>query len=468
MRVGSLFSGYGGLDMACEAAFGAETAWVSDINPGACKILAHRYPDIPNIGDITKVDWNAVEPVDVLAGGFPCQDVSHAGKRAGLRPDTRSGLWSQMAYAVSILRPRYVVAENVRGLLSAAAHSSLEPCPWCVGGSGDGEPDLRALGCVLGDLAELGYNAQWMGLRAADVGAPHGRFRVFVVATDTQVSIGRSRQLDVTSIRSQGNRKSGGCSAVQDADLAARSERWQSAPGQEEVGRSRTHAGGRGGAPAAYAVEEPILACTNCSITLGEGIIAAWCPSGIHAYCDLCDGRGRPYNWDPCTNPAAADASSERHGRREDSRALGLVDGGAEGEARERERTWTVASDRGVEVAADTDSAGRGQLGRIERVERDTHGRSGADVAWGNYEPAIRRWERITGRVAPSPTETSARDAQRLSPGFVEWMMGLPAGWVTEVPDLGRNAQLKALGNGVVPQQAYAALTSMLATEVAA
>lgn len=137
MRTGSLFTGYGGLEMAVNAFLGAETAWLSDIDPGACKILAHHWPDVPNIGDITAVDWAAVEPVDILTGGFPCQDVSHAGKRAGLRPDTRSGLWTHMAYAVSQLRPRYIIAENVRGLLSARAASNVEPCPWCLGGAAD-------------------------------------------------------------------------------------------------------------------------------------------------------------------------------------------------------------------------------------------------------------------------------------------------------------------------------------------
>jgi hypothetical protein len=83
-------------------------------------------------------------------------------------------------------------------------------------------------------------------------------------------------------------------------------------------------------------------------------------------------------------------------------------------------------------------------------------------IAWGPYESAIRRWERVLGRPAPAPTEPSARGTQRLSPTFVEWMMGLPEGHVTNVPKLTRNEQLKALGNGVVPQQAYAALSLML------
>lgn len=118
---------------------------------------------------------------------------------------------------------------------------------------------------------------------------------------------------------------------------------------------------------------------------------------------------------------AATDASGERHGRGQDSRGVGRMDGAHEESAPERERS------------------------RTKPVDRDA-------PAWGRYEPAIRRWERITGRRAPRPVESD-----RLSVRFVEWMMGLPAGWVTDV-DIPRDAQRKALGNGVVPQQAALAL----------
>jgi DNA (cytosine-5)-methyltransferase 1 len=181
MKIGSLCTGYGGLDMAVEAAFGADTVWVSDIDKGARKILAHRYPDVPNLGDMTAVDWATVEPVDIIAGGTPCQDLSHAGKRAGMTEGTRSNLWVSMREAVAVIRPSFVVWENVRGAYSAAADSEVESCPGCVG-DGPGL-HLRALGRVLGDLSDLGYDCQWRALRAADVGAPHGRLRVFVLAT---------------------------------------------------------------------------------------------------------------------------------------------------------------------------------------------------------------------------------------------------------------------------------------------
>ncbi|SMX77906.1 DNA-methyltransferase (dcm) [Brevibacterium aurantiacum] len=121
LRVGSLFSGYGGLDLAVEHVFNAETVWFSEINEPVARVFSHHWPDAPNLGDITSINWHDVPPVDILCGGFPCQDVSTVGKRAGLAPGTRSGLWAQMATAIEILQPQFVVIENVRGLLSTKA-----------------------------------------------------------------------------------------------------------------------------------------------------------------------------------------------------------------------------------------------------------------------------------------------------------------------------------------------------------
>jgi DNA (cytosine-5)-methyltransferase 1 len=183
MKIGSLFSGYGGLDLAVSKVTGAEVAWHCEWEDAPSAILEKHFPGVPNYKDVTQVDFTKVEPVDILTGGFPCQDLSLAGKRAGLKEGTRSGLWSEFARAIAEIRPRMVVIENVRGLLSATAtNPELELCSWCMGESGDGEPALRALGAVLGDLADLGYDAKWTGVRAADAGAPHNRFRVFIVA----------------------------------------------------------------------------------------------------------------------------------------------------------------------------------------------------------------------------------------------------------------------------------------------
>lgn len=131
---------------------------------------------MPNYRDVTEVDWNEVPPVDILCGGFPCQDVSAAGRKAGIAAGTRSGLWSYFAEAIDVLRPQYVVIENVRGLLSAKATRTR----------GLGQPDsdvvLRAGGAVVGDLADIGYDARWLTLAAGAVGAPHKRERVFILA----------------------------------------------------------------------------------------------------------------------------------------------------------------------------------------------------------------------------------------------------------------------------------------------
>ena len=182
MKIGSLFSGYGGLDLAVTAVTGAEVAWHCEWDDAPSKILEKNFPGIPNYRDVSKVDFSQVEQVEILTGGFPCQDLSLAGKRAGLKDGTRSGLWSEFARAIDTIKPKLVVIENVRGLLSATAHSDVEHCPWCMGEAGNGEPLLRAFGAVYADLAELNYSARSIGLRAADAGAPHNRFRIFIVA----------------------------------------------------------------------------------------------------------------------------------------------------------------------------------------------------------------------------------------------------------------------------------------------
>ncbi len=266
VKVGSLCSGYGGLDLGLELALGQplEHAWHVEYDRWPAQILAHRFPGVPNHGDLITLNPHRLELVDWLTAGYPCQPFSHAGKRKGSSDERH--LWPHVLRVISVVRPRNVLLENVRG------HVSL------------------GLASVVTDLARVGYVGRWGVVRASDAGAPHGRARVFIVASDPN------------------------------------------SDGQQGVRR--------------------------------------------------------------------------------------LLD-----------------------------------------VGRDLDGCGGAHVAWGAYEPAVRRWERVLGRPAPRPTQPDARGTgERLSPTFAEWMMGLPAGWVTAVPGVPRNAQLKALGNGVVPQQAVLAL----------
>lgn len=179
--LGSLFCGTGALDLGVIAATGATLIWYAENDPRITRIPDHHHPKVTNLGDVTLVDWNQVEKVDILVGGTPCQDVSHAGHRRGMVAGTRSNLWVAMREAIATLHPPLVIWENVRGVTRAPAETALEPCPGCVG-TPDPGTSLRALGRVLGDLADLRYDAEWCGLRASEVGAPHDRHRIFVAA----------------------------------------------------------------------------------------------------------------------------------------------------------------------------------------------------------------------------------------------------------------------------------------------
>ena len=156
LTVGSLFAGIGGFDLGLERA-GFEITWQVEIDPYCQRVLAKHWPHVQRYGDIRAIDWGTVEPVDLLCGGFPCQDISLAGKGVGLAGE-RSGLWFEYAKAIEVLKPRYVLIENVSALRS------------------------RGLDQVLGSLAALGYDAEWHCIPACAVGAPHRRDRVWIIA----------------------------------------------------------------------------------------------------------------------------------------------------------------------------------------------------------------------------------------------------------------------------------------------
>jgi len=154
--VGSLFAGIGGFDLGVERA-GCRIEWQVEIDPWCRKVLAKHWPEVPRYEDVKEVGAHNLNPVDWIVGGFPCQDLSTAGKQEGLSGD-RSGLWWQMRRIIGELRPEIVIVENVPNLINLGIEH------------------------VLGSLAELGYDAEWDIVSAQDIGAPHLRKRVWIVA----------------------------------------------------------------------------------------------------------------------------------------------------------------------------------------------------------------------------------------------------------------------------------------------
>lgn len=160
-RLLDLFSGIGGFSLGLERSGGFKTVAFCEVEPFCTKILNKHWPEVPVYGDVRELTAERLASdgirVDAICGGFPCQDISLAGKGAGIEGE-RSGLWSEYARLIGELRPRYVFVENVAALLG------------------------RGLDRVLGDLAALGYDAEWHCIPAYTVGLPHHRSRVWIVA----------------------------------------------------------------------------------------------------------------------------------------------------------------------------------------------------------------------------------------------------------------------------------------------
>ncbi|AER14108.1 DNA methyltransferase [Mycobacterium phage DotProduct] len=650
MKLGSLFSGAGGLDIAAEQFFGARTVWHCELNPAASKVLAHRWPGVPNLGDITAVDWSEVEPVDILAGGFPCQDVSAAGRRAGIAEGTRSGLWALFAEVINQLRPGVVVIENVRGLLSAQAHrpngetnaltdrpclcggadrrrgmhtpvrveehlsgasddrddrtsstaadaatrrvgriaddvparnvevvggvgvdtdghrrgcaaergapvpadevrpgsvgagsgaragesatsterqrvvdgrcsgdvrgdqtaatpAELEgdTCPDCGGcldgtdrnvesaestvGDGADGPVLRALGAVLGDLSDLGYDAQWTTVAASAVGAPHKRERVFIVAHPAgqpwRVNDGDQLRAGRGAQRRGSDARSGAASnTASDGRNEGRPEPTRILGGPDAALRgdgpvdllpTPVARDFKGTGPADMNRNSPCMSAIadllptpsaadgngghmsrsgdrGDELLLG-GIAKAYDSGDLLPTPRARDGRGLDTN--PQGGPSLPQAV-------DDLLPTPNAQDGNGGRYNSDGHQNTLPGT--VRDLLPTPSASDGTGGGQHPDRREGHSRQLCDYAlldgtsrWGKYAAAIARWEAVAG-PAPSPTEPNKNGNPRLAAAFPEWMMGWPAGWVTEVPALSRNDALRIIGNGVCPQQAYAAL----------
>jgi len=171
LRVLDLFSGIGGFSLGLERTGGFRTVAFCEIEPYCRAVLRKHWPDVPCFDDIKKL-WSTDlrESVEVICGGFPCQDISYAGKGAGIAGE-RSGLWAEYFRLICQLRPAYAIMENVTALLD------------------------RGMGRVLGDLASVGYGAEWHCIPAAAIGAPHDRDRVWIIAYADQNGPGTRLQL---------------------------------------------------------------------------------------------------------------------------------------------------------------------------------------------------------------------------------------------------------------------------------
>ena len=331
LKHGSFCTGYGGLDMAVEHFYDAETVWHSEIDKHCSQLLEkHGYEN--NLGDLTEINWDDVEPVDIMSAGFPCQPFSVAGQRKG--NDDERAIFQWIADGISVLRPSVVVLENVAGILT-------------LGGTS-----------VIGALTEIGYDAKWGLVRAADVGACHSRKRWFCIAKNSHIVRGQKRA--TTQIRKQGNS------------------------------------------------ERP---------------------------------RGK-VRFNGSTSSPVPNTSSERHGTGQNTGRMGSL-----GEKSGATRRQPFSRTANVTDPNDAQSQRHG----VSTLPKKQNGRF-SNGHFGKYEPAIRRWEQTLGRTAPVPV-----DERGINNSFVEWMMGLPENHVCN-QGLSRTAELKMLGNGVVPQQALLAL----------
>ena len=180
---GSVFSGIGGIDLGLERA-GFKVKWQSEIDPLSCRVLKKHWADVPNLGDIKQIKWDEVEPVDVIAGGYPCQPFSFNGARKRIGEQDERYLFPEYLRAISVLRPRVAFLENVLG------HHAM------------------GFDRVIGDLAEIGYDTEWDIVSASSVGAPHRRERIICLAypNDTPEQHEHRREVQKSNSWRQGQR----------------------------------------------------------------------------------------------------------------------------------------------------------------------------------------------------------------------------------------------------------------------
>lgn len=413
--IGSLFTGYGGLDEAVEKLTGGTTVFVSDIDPGPVAYLRTRHPDVPNIGDMTMVDWADHAGVDVLCGGYPCQPFSSAGRQLG-RDDHRH-LWPNVLEALKTLRPARAFFENVRGHLNLGFDQ------------------------VLQDLTANGYNVRWSIVAASSVGAAHRRERLYIYAyNDPDAEL------------------------VDLAGLPRTTRGGAKVPPAGETYRGRVVPCPRADAGATFA--NPLFPTPNATMAdRGPAkLVGGVRPSGQRRQVDINTvvGRDLPGANPLLPTPQGADSYVGRPrttGRPvEKSTSLSTIVTVLPGAevllptplARDAKGPSLPSRQGGLalpDLAPDLAGAGAWAPDNAE--------------AWGKYAPAVARWSAIT-RPAPPPVEPNTKGNPRLTATFAEWLMGLEEGRLTGADiGLSRSQALKLAGNGVVPQAAYFALSHL-------
>lgn len=161
ITIGSLFSGIGGFELGLERAIpNSKTIWQCEQNKFARKVLNKHWKDVPIYDDIKEMKHGTIDIVDIICGGFPCQDISQAGKGKGIANGDRSGLWFEMLRIIDMVRPRIAIAENVSAITQKG----------------------RGMDIVISSLSQIGYDVEWIDVRAFDEGAPHKRERIFFIA----------------------------------------------------------------------------------------------------------------------------------------------------------------------------------------------------------------------------------------------------------------------------------------------
>jgi DNA (cytosine-5)-methyltransferase 1 len=422
LRAGSLCSGYGGLEMGAELVLGPlNHLWHGEYDAAPSAVLAARWPGVPNLGDIAAVTaagaWADQPPIDILLAGYPCQPFSSAGLRKGL--DDPRNRWPDVAAAIRALRPRLVVLENVRGHLN------------------------RGFDTVVASLAAMRYVGRWRCVRASDAGAAHRRERLFIVAWPEEEAAPRLRGAD--------------------APAAGDGLTLLPTPTAERAGYNRGGAAGRVG-PVRPSLDQidRLLPTPKASDSGTEGRRASEGfrpPLSQVVFEQLLptprtsDANGAGHHGDGGMDLRTAVTLLPTPTARDGDRGAGW------GEEPGRPLSETVHRLLPTPKASDGEKGGPNQRG------------SSGDLAlpaavqkqhWGAYAPAIARWADVTGRPAPEPTIAGRSGRPQLSPLFVEWLMGLPAGHVTDVITK-RGDALRVLGNGVVPQAAALALRLLLA-----